>query len=239
MHYWWRGVYLRANHIIGVLHQDMNLIKLERKVELNCDKLNSPCFARLMNFCTLVAVRYYATAGDTHKARQVSRVGLFSKLSHLIRAAYDNGGAGSLNLIDEGCAEALYQYMRKPGGGHTFKSLVSEVFDVNIPRDIVHAAQSRGGELHHVYLEARKKLIFMGEATHMTEYTPAMLFDTIRFKCLYSPEMRQWHAKWFVYQTKRQHKDGSPHQGYDNGMEVGVKDFKASLSGISDKVRSH
>lgn len=49
-----------------------------------------------------------ASTGDTHKARQVSKVGLFSKLSNLIRAVYDNGGAGALSPTDDGCPEAIY-----------------------------------------------------------------------------------------------------------------------------------
>lgn len=235
MHYWWLGAFIRANHIIGVLHQDMNMMKAERKVEMSCDKGSSPCFSRLMNFSTLVAIRYYASAADTHKARQVSKVGSYSKLSHLVAASYDRDGAGTLLLTDDACAEAIFQELHLPGGGHTFRSLVSEVFDVNLPREIVHAAQSRRN--HNVYMTARLKLIFLAHASNMREYGPAMTFDTIRFRCLYPKQMQEWHEKFFVYQTERQYRDGSPFQGWDNGMEVGIKDFKWALSGISDKVR--
>jgi hypothetical protein len=217
----------QAVHNIGSLHQNMNYLKSVQKVLIAGDLRNGPAVARLCDFTTLAALRKFCGGSDTHKLTEQQDVITSVMLTHLIKCAYDNNALGECSLKENDAARKLYAYFKEAGGGANYRNLVSTVFDISLLRKLVDHAANRKD--HTMYFYSRIRLIDFAYALGMTDYAPGALFDTIRFLVLYTDDMRKFQETFFNYQHEKQHKYGSSHHGWDEGMEIDVKDFVSSL----------
>lgn len=123
------------------------------------------------------------------------------------------------------------------GGGATYRSFRTQVFDISLERELMRFASKRGPDFFEEYHESQKQMTIIAYALGETKYAPAFLFNTVMFDHLFTKEMRKHHVAFFVHQTKKQHKCDSGFHGSDELMEEDVSRFKNSLTSFTLKVK--